>query len=40
MGLHSMSGLRIDGPGGWLPEPDAEGGSDDAGAHVARGNVR
>lgn len=40
MGLPSTSGPRIDGPGGWLPEPDAGRGSDDAGAHVARRHVR
>lgn len=37
MGLPGASGSRIHGPGGWLPEPDAARGSDDAPAHVAPG---
>lgn len=40
MGLPGASGLRIHGPGRWLPEPDATRGSDDARAHVAPGQVR
>lgn len=40
MGLPSVSGSRIDDRGGWLPEPDAGRGSDDADAYVARVHVR
>jgi hypothetical protein len=40
MGLPGVSGSRIHGPGGWLPEPHAARGSDDARAHVAPGHVR
>ena len=40
MGLASTSLSRIDGPGGWLPEPDAGPGSDEVGARVARGHAR
>lgn len=40
MGLPSISGSRVDGTGDWLPEPDADCGSIDAGADVGRGDVR
>ena len=40
IGLPGMSGSRIDGPDGWLPEPDADSGFDDAGAQVARRHPR
>ena len=40
MGLPGAAWSEIAGPAGWLPEPDAARGSDDARAHLARGHVR
>ena len=40
MGLPSMAGSGIASPEGWLPEPDADMGSDDTATDAVQGHLR